>query len=73
MRRRQWPRIVFGTIAGLASVAATAVAAAGTGGVALAFAAPGVIGGAYAAVDGFPRRQMSESPLAFASLAQRLG
>jgi len=70
MHRRRWPKVVFGTIAGLASIAATATAAVGTGGVALAFAAPGVISGAYAAVEGFPRRQTSTSPLAFAALAE---
>jgi hypothetical protein len=69
MRQRRWPRILFGTIAGLAAVAATGAAALGRGGVALAFAAPGVISGANSAVDGFPRRQRSNSPLAFAAFA----
>lgn len=71
MRQRRWPRILFGTMAGLASVAATGAAALGTGGAALAFAAPGVISGAYAAFEGFPRRRTPSSPLAFAALAQR--
>jgi Family of unknown function (DUF6236) len=73
MSRRRWPQIVFGTVAGLASVATTAIAAAGTGGAALAFAAPGVISGAYAAVRGLPRDRLPDSPLAFAATAQRLG
>jgi hypothetical protein len=71
MRERRWPKILFGTIAGLAAVGATGAAALGTGGAALAFAAPGVISGAYAAVEGFPRRQTSGSPLAFAASAQK--
>ena len=76
MRQRRWPRIVFGTIAGIASVAATAAAAVEVGGAAIAFAAPGVISGAYAAVERLPRRTTpgsptSESPLAFAASAKK--
>jgi hypothetical protein len=71
MRKRRWPKIVFGSIAGIASVAAAATAAAATGGAALAFAAPGVISGAYAAVEGFPRRSISDSPLIFAACAHK--
>jgi hypothetical protein len=71
MRQRRWPKILFGTIAGLAAVAATGAAAIGTGGAAVVLAAPGVISGAYAAVQGLPQRQRSRSPLAYAAMAQK--
>jgi hypothetical protein len=73
MHRRRWPAMVFGTIAGLVSVGAGAALAATTGGAALAFAAPGVVSGAYTAVAAFPRREVPDSPLAFAAAARGLG
>jgi len=74
MERRRWPRILFGSIAGL-GVAAAALAAplvVGGGAAAAAFAAPGLVPAVYAALaDVRTRPDFGNRPMAYAALAQR--
>ena len=70
MNERRWPKIVFGTVCGLLGVGAAAGVAVATGGAGVALAAPGLIGSAYAAVEGFPARRVPSKPLAYAALAR---
>ncbi|MEK6274349.1 MAG: DUF6236 family protein [Actinomycetota bacterium] len=70
MTERRWPKVIFGTVCGLVGVGTAAGAAVVTGGAGIALAAPGLIGAAYAAVEGFPARKVPSSPLAYAALAR---
>lgn len=71
MRERRWPKIVFGTVCGIAAVGVAAIGAVTTGGVAVALAVPGLVSGAYAAIEGAPKRDVSRSPVAYAALAEK--
>ena len=70
MQERRWPKIVFGTVFGLAALGAAATATVATGGAGAVLAVPGLIAGAYGAIEGFPRRQIPGSPVAYAALAR---
>jgi hypothetical protein len=69
MASRRWPKLIFGTICGLGAAGATAAAAA-TGWAPFALAVPGLVKGAYEAIRDFPRRDIPNSPLAFAALTR---
>jgi hypothetical protein len=74
MGQRRWPRIVFGSVAGVAA-AATAVAApfiVGGGVTAAALAAPGLLPAVYIALGDVKRRpDFGRRPMAYAALADR--
>jgi hypothetical protein len=71
MQKRRWPKIVFGAISGIVAVGVTAGLAIPTGGIGIALAAPGVVSGAYAAVEAVPKRDLRRSPMAYAALAEK--
>jgi hypothetical protein len=74
MGQRRWPRIVFGSVAGVA--AATAAVAApflvGGGVAAAVLAAPGLLPAVYTALENVKRRpDFGQRPIAYAALADR--
>jgi hypothetical protein len=74
MEKRRWAHIVFGSVAGVAAVAAGVAAPIVTGGgaAAAAFAAPGLIPAVYAALkEARTKPDFGGRPLAYAAVAQR--
>jgi hypothetical protein len=74
MRKRRWPDLVFGSIAGVGVVAAGIVGGLALGGpvAGAALAAPGLIPAIYSALkDVQTKPDWGERPLAYAALAQR--
>jgi hypothetical protein len=71
MQERRWPKVVFGTVCGVAALGVGTGLAVATGGAAIALAVPGVVKGAYDVVEGVRKRDPSHSPVAYAALAEK--
>ena len=68
MKRRNWSRLLFGTVCGVSAAAIAGVRAIGTADVS---ALPGLVRAVYSAFGGSPNQQeILNAPLAYAALAQ---